>query len=117
VTTRRLLGLAAIALAVLLAGCPAEDETPVEVSLAELVAEQREFDGRDVETQGVVRTFDEPRHYWIEDDHPNRVELLPDEVAEPYVGQEVRVTGRFSYADDRGRVIEVDEITPIRSDG
>lgn len=116
-TTRRLLGFAAVALAVLVAGCPADDGTPVEVSLAELVAEQQDFDGRTVQTQGIVRTFDDPRHYWIEDDLPNRVELQPDEVAEPHVGQEVRVTGRFSYADDRGRVIEVDEITPIRAGG
>ncbi|PWG61913.1 hypothetical protein DEM34_14410 [Spiribacter halobius] len=49
-------------------------------------------------------------HYWIEDEDLNRVEIRPGERIAPYVGDRVRVTGRFSYAPDAGRVIEADAV-------
>lgn len=83
---------------------------PVDVPLDELVAEQESLDGEVVRTTGMVRSHDDPLHYWVEDDHPNRVELVPHEAAEPYLGEHVRVLGRFSFHPERGRVLEVEEI-------
>lgn len=65
-----------------------------------------------VRTRGVVRTFEGPRHYWVEDDRLNRVALEPDELVAPLVGQEVRVVGRFDFDDRKGRIIEIEEIAP-----
>lgn len=99
--------------AVVLAACGLVRDEPVEVSLAELVAAQEDHDGRMVATEGVVRSHDDPLHYWIEDDDPNRVELVPHEEVEPNLGEHVRVVGRFTFSLDGGRLIEVEEIEPL----
>lgn len=84
----------------------------MDVSLATLATQEDAYKGKLVRTRGVVRTFEPPRHYWIEDDHPNRVALEPEELVAPLVGQEVGVVGRFDFNDRKGRVIEIKEIAP-----
>jgi hypothetical protein len=102
------------AVGMLLGGCgPADGGEPVEVALVELAEDQTGFDGQVVVTEGVVRTYDEPRHYWIEDADLNRVELTPMELVEPHLGDEIRVTGRFTFRDDEGRRIAVDELEVV----
>jgi hypothetical protein len=103
--------LAASLLAALLLGCAGGDaDGPVETALVELAEDQEGFDGRMVTTEGVVRTWDDPRHYWIEDADQHRVELDPQDLIAPHLGDEVRVTGRFTFRDDEGRRIAVDEL-------
>jgi hypothetical protein len=103
-----LLVVTASAGALLQGGCGGAG--PSEVPLAVLAAEPRSFDGRLVRTRGVVRSVEEPLHYWIEDADFNRVQLVPPESAEPYLGRDVLVSGRFSYAQRAGRRIEVEDI-------
>lgn len=104
------LALYALLLGLTVVSCGPFAPGPTDVALEELVAEQESYDGQVVRTVGVVRSHDEPLHYWIEDDHPNRVELVPHEAAEPFLGEHVRVLGPFSYSPDRGRWIDVEEI-------
>lgn len=82
------------------------------VDLAELVAEPDRLDGALVVVEGWVRRHDEPAHVWIEDQRQHRVELLPTELGDGYVGQQVRIRGRFTAPGDRGRRIEVELIEP-----
>ena len=108
--------------ALLLGACGLTGTAPREVTLAVLVGDQAGYDGRMVTTEGVVRTHDDPRHYWIEDDDLNRVELIPDDEVVPLLGERVRVTGRFRFRDDEGRRIEIEQIerlstTPHASGG
>jgi predicted small lipoprotein YifL len=110
VLTGRRSVLAVLLVAVSVAGCGLVTGGPHEVTPAELVEEQDRYDGEMVVVEGTVRTYDDPRHYWIEDDHPNRVELEPHEAAAPHVGERVRVQGEFSFQDDVGRIITVDEL-------
>lgn len=108
--------LAILAGSLWLAACGVTDTAPSDVALADLVLEQDRYDGQMVRTHGVVRTFDEPRHYWIEDDDVNRVEVVPQDAIRPYLGDEVEVVGRFTFRDDEGRRItakEIDDITAV----
>jgi hypothetical protein len=91
-----------------LAGC--SDGPPESVALAELVTEQDRYDGEQVVVDGVVRTYHDPVHHWIEDADLNRVELFPQAEVDPHVGDRVRVTGRFRFRDDEGRRIDVDDL-------
>lgn len=93
-----------------LLGCAGGPPQPQTVSLAELIAEQDAYDASTVIAEGTVQTYDQPRHYWIEDAEQHRVELFPHEVVEDLVGQRIRVTGRFTFRDDRGRGIDVDDL-------
>lgn len=107
----RVVGILVVAwLALVGCGAPGGPQT---VSLADLVAAPDDFDGQEVVVEGVVRAFDEPFHIWIEDPVPNRVELEPLDVAADLVGLTVEVRGRFTFADDRGRVIEVQDIEVV----
>ena len=102
------------AVGLVLAACASADGgEPRPVTLAELVAEQDRHDGTRVVVRGTVNTFDDPRHYWIEDVEQHRVELVPEEVAEDLVGAQVEVVGRFSFRDDQGRVIEVEDLEVV----
>jgi hypothetical protein len=83
---------------------------PQEVTLAELVAEQEAWDGREVVTTGTVRTFDDPPHGWVEDEAGNRVELVPGDVFVEVVGREVVVEGRFTFREGEGRRIDVERL-------
>ncbi|QEA37762.1 glucose-inhibited division protein B [Pistricoccus aurantiacus] len=87
------------------------EERPAEVPLPVLVSQQAEYQNALVATQGVVRSFDNPRHYWIEDEDLNRVEILPQEQIAPYLGQEVRVVGRFGL--DNGRKLTLERLETV----
>jgi hypothetical protein len=82
----------------------------VEVPLSALTSDPQRFDGRQVSTRGTVRGIQEPFHFWIEDERLNRVQLLPPESAQPFVGQEVRVVGRYSYTQREGRRLQVQDL-------
>lgn len=107
-----LLALALVALALLAVACQGGGA----VDLADLAMDAERYDGRDVTVRGTVVAFDTEdgameRHVVIEDEASNRVELLPIEVAEPHVGDDVEVTGTFSFDPERGRAIEVSSIS------
>lgn len=102
---------------VLFAGCSDEPTTPEQATLAELVGEQDDYDGRRVEAAGVVRRFGPEDgaarlHFVVEDHQKNRVALVPNDVAEPHVGKEVVVVGVFRFSEERGRRLEVERIEP-----
>lgn len=99
--------LAAALCAVLLTACSPNSGS---ISLETLVELQREYDGERVATRGVVRTFDNPRHYWIEDDKLNSVALLPEDQLPPLVGRTLRVVGKFSYNPTTGRTITIEQM-------
>ncbi|WP_394170325.1 hypothetical protein [Saccharospirillum alexandrii] len=86
-------------------------DTTTDVPLATLVEQQAEYDGQTLSTTGIVRTFDEPRHYWIEDDDLNRVAIEPDEAVSDYVGERIRVTGDFRADRETGRILEATQVT------
>ncbi len=99
----------------LVAGCSDEPGGPVRASLAELVADQEDYEGRRVETVGVVRRFGEAEgatrlHYVVEDQQANRVALIPNDLAERHAGQEVVVVGSFAFSERDGRSIEIERI-------
>lgn len=85
-------------------------EAPRELSLQLLASEQGSVDGHLVITHGVVRSFDDPLHYWLEDESLNRVALSPDDAVADYLGEFVEVHGRFHADRERGRRIEVTQI-------
>lgn len=93
-----------------LAACGGSDS---QLSLATLADYQQGYDGRDVVTEGVVRTFDDPRHYWIEDEDLNRVAIEPDSSVADRVGERVRVQGRFTASADAGRLIQAEAVSPL----
>jgi hypothetical protein len=88
----------------------------VEVPLSALTADPQRFDGRQVSTRGTVRGIEEPLHFWIEDERFNRVQLLPPEAVQPFVGQEVRVVGRYSYTRREGRRLQVHRLEALGGD-
>jgi hypothetical protein len=102
-----------VATVLVVAGCGVGTDTPVSATLADLTTDTDRYEGRIVTTQGVVRTFDQPRHYWIEDVDLHRVELVPQEAVAEHLGLEIRVTGRFTFRDDEGRRIVVEELEVI----
>ncbi len=77
-----------------------------------LAAQEDAYQDKLVRTQGVVRMFEPPRHYWLEDHESNRVGLEPAELAAPLLGQVVRVVGCFTFDEQQGRVIRIQEIAP-----
>ena len=102
--------LSALVALALLGAC---SETITDIPLATLVAQQAGYNGQALATTGIVRTFDVPRHYWIEDDDLNRVAIEPDEAVSDYVGERVRVTGHFRADRETGRVLEATEVTVL----
>ena len=83
---------------------------PIQTTLAALSEAQRDFNGRHVEVAGVLRTFPNPRHYWIENESLDRVALEGDHDFSSYVGQTVEVSGVFAFDRDRGRRIRVEQL-------
>lgn len=84
-----------------------------EVPLPVLVNQSAAYDGERVATQGVVRHFDDPLHYWIEDEDLHRVEIFPHASIAPHLGDEVRVVGVFSLGESGGRSMEVEDVEAI----
>lgn len=95
-------GLSVVLLAGLLVGCGGQEKA-YQIPLVMLVSSSVDHDGREVITQGVVRRFEDPLHYWIEDDAFNRVEIFPHQAIAPYLGKDVRVQGLFRDSDTQGR--------------
>lgn len=91
----------------LLSSC---SDTVLEVPIAKLVAEPERFHGHVVVITGQVRSFDEPRHYWLEDDAHRRVGIHPETLVQDLVGQQVRVRGRFTASPTEGRRIQVHQL-------
>jgi hypothetical protein len=91
---------------------------PVGTTLEELTFDTASYEGRDVSVTGIVVEFDESdgaleRHIVIEDSRNNRVQLEPLEVAEPFVGSAVEVTGAFRFDPSVGRILEVEDISEV----
>lgn len=101
----------AFAITLLLVGCGAT--APVTTTLSALSEFQKDFDGRQIIVSGTLRTFDMPRHYWIENDALDRVALEGTINLEPLVSQTVTVRGVFRYDSEVGRRIEVDELVAL----
>jgi hypothetical protein len=93
-----------------LLGCSGGPQQTQAVTLAALVAEHDVYDGSTVIVEGVVQSYDQPRHVWIEDAEQHRVELFPYEMVADLVGQRIRVTGLFTFRDDRGRGIDIEGV-------
>ena len=78
---RSVWGRAALLAALIgLAGCDYSD-APQAAPLRMLAEQPADYDGELVTTAGTVRHFQDPLHYWIEDDDLNRVALKPVELA------------------------------------
>ncbi len=105
--SRRLVTSLVVVLLVAVAGCSTGYTA---VSLEALADEQEAWDGRLVEVTGTVGSVDDPLHYWVEDGATHRVGLVPGEGLDAYVGRTVTVRGRFTFRDDEGRRILVDEL-------
>jgi len=97
----------------MLAACSGGHDEPVDLQLRDLVRFAQRYDGDLVTTTGVVHTFPNPRHYWIEDQDVNRVEIEPQSAVADHVNQRVRVVGRFHYDRGQGRRLEVRETTTL----
>ncbi|QFU02022.1 hypothetical protein FIU83_10255 [Halomonas sp. THAF5a] len=95
--------------AALLAGCDSQQRL-AEVPLPVLASNPAAHDGRRVATSGVVRRFEAPRHYWIEDEDLHRVELFPHARIAPYLGGAVRVEGRFRFSPTEGRRLTLERV-------
>jgi hypothetical protein len=96
-----------IVVAFLAAGCG--DSAPVTTSLSALSRAQSDFDGRKVIVSGTLRTFESPKHYWIENDSLDRVALQNVDDLSLWVGRAIEVRGTFLYDLEAGRRIEVED--------
>lgn len=106
--------LAVVASVAVLASCGG----PRPVSLTELARDADHYDGRDVVAHGVVMEFglDEgapERHFVLQDAAVNRVQLLPNAVAEEHVGETVEVLGEFEFDPNRGRLLHIEAIEDL----
>jgi hypothetical protein len=88
-----------------------------DVTLGELVADEGEFSGDQVRLRGTVVRFENPEHYVVEDERSNRVEVRPLEDIAPFDGMLVEVTGRFTFSEDRGRLLELEEVEAVDEAG
>lgn len=100
---------AGLALLMLTACSPPSDGVR-EATLAVLVQQAEQFDGARVATEGRVRHFETPLHYWIEDEDLNRVEVFPHEDIAPYLGETVRIIGHFEYSSGEGRRLTLERL-------
>ncbi len=104
--------MAGVALLVLVACSDSAGEVR-QVSLPVLINQAEQLDGSRVATRGTVRHFEDPLHYWIEDEDLNRVEVFPHEQIAPHLGETVRVVGDFEYSRRRGRRLTLESIEPV----
>lgn len=96
----------------LLLGC-GDEATISEVPLAVLANNPAAHDEARVATQGVVRHFEDPLHYWIEDEDLHRVEIFPHELIAPHLGKEVRVEGLFHFSTSEGRRLTLESVISV----
>ena len=108
------LGLMAAALMVLalVSGCRGQQS--VEVPLTILANNPAAFDDKQIVTQGVVRYFNDPLHYWIEDEDLNRVEIFPHQQIAPFLGDAVEVEGHFRFSSSEGRRLTLVRVEPVQ---
>lgn len=93
--------------------CGGDGPRPTELRLAELVRFADRYDGEVVVTTGIVRMFNQPEHYWIQDEELNRVRIRPQSAVSEFRGEWIRVVGRFEYDPSTGRVIEARDVTLV----
>ncbi|MDZ7853240.1 MAG: hypothetical protein U5L98_11500 [Halomonas sp.] len=106
---------ATLLVALLLVGCGGE--APVsEVPLPVLVNNPEAHDDSRVATRGVVRHFEDPLHYWIEDEDLNRVEIFPHERIAPHLGEAVRVEGHFRFSTTEGRRLTLENVERLKGE-
>ncbi|MBK1690680.1 hypothetical protein CKO33_00640 [Ectothiorhodospira mobilis] len=98
-----------LAAALLLAGCSG-NTTPQPVPLMALHAQPSSFHGETVTTEGVVRRFEDPLHYWIEDAQLRRVAVVPKDAVANHLGQRVRITGQFTHDAEQGRRLRPEQV-------
>ena len=98
-----------------LAGC-SDEESVAEVPLPVLATRPAAHDDSHVATRGVVRRFEAPLHYWIEDEDLHRVEIFPHERIAPYLGEAVRVEGHFRFSPEEGRRLTLERIERLSGD-
>lgn len=103
--------VAVLIAALVLVGC---GEKPNQVSLAVLTESAASFDNSQVITRGIVRRFEAPLHYWIEDEGLNRVEIFPQERVALFLGETVFVEGHFRFSETEGRRLTLTKITRER---
>ena len=102
--------MAATLLAGLVIGACDENEKAIEVSLDLLSNSPANYNGRQVLTRGKVQRFEDPLHYWIEDEDLHRVEIFPQVKVAPYLGETVVVRGQFSFESTAGRRLTLTDI-------
>jgi len=95
-------------IAIGLSGCG--DPAPTQTNLSALKASQLDFNGQHIVVSGTLRTFDTPRHYWIENEALDRIALEGAGELAPLVGQTIEVSGIFIYDRDKGRRIEIKQL-------
>lgn len=81
------------------------DAAPRAVELAELRRAPERYDGRAVAVTGTLRAFDDPAHFWVENDALDRVGLEGGRELRALVGWTVDVRGTFRYDRRAGRRI------------
>ncbi|WP_114417893.1 hypothetical protein [Marinospirillum perlucidum] len=96
---------------ILLGGC--SDPQPEEVNLGFLVTHAEGFDRQLIEVEGWVRGWQDPEHYWLEDEAFNRVGLEPEQLARDHLDQQVRIRGSFKTSSARGRSLQIEQLTPL----
>lgn len=99
----------------LLMGCGGEAPA-TEIPLQVLVNNPAAHDDSRVATQGVVRHFEDPLHYWIEDEDLNRVEIFPHEQIAPHLGEAVRVKGHFRFSTREGRRLTLESVERLEGE-
>jgi len=107
----------AVASLLIMIGCSG-NQSPTDIDLGVLVDQASAFDGRQVRTQGTLRSLDEPEHLWVENAQLQRVGVDPiengiDTNALDAVGRTVEVVGEFRYAPEHGRRIIATQLQVI----
>ncbi|MFC7368785.1 hypothetical protein [Vreelandella zhaodongensis] len=106
--------VAVLLMVTLVSGC--RGQLTVTVPLSMLANNPTAFDDSPVVTQGVVRHFNDPLHYWIEDEHLNRVEIFPHQQIAPYLGEAVEVEGQFHFSTNEGRRLILARVDQLESE-
>ncbi|MCD6005271.1 hypothetical protein ACM25P_11425 [Vreelandella alkaliphila] len=103
--------VAMLLMVTLISGC--RGQLTVTVPLPMLVNNPAAFDDRQIVTQGVVRHFNDPLHYWIEDEQLNRVEIFPHQEIAPYLDESVEVEGQFHFSPNEGRRLTLTRVDQL----